>query len=139
MTILDTNVLSEVTKLDPSTVVLRWLNRQTPSSLAIASISKAELLYGTESMAKGQRREALLSAIDKMLREDFGDRILPFDSEAAESYARIVASRRKAGKPISEADAQIAAIAHSQGAALATRNVKDFQGCDIRLLNPWSE
>jgi predicted nucleic acid-binding protein len=64
-------------------------------------------------------------------------RILPFDSEVAEAYSQIAASRRAMGRPISEADARIAAITHSRGAALATRNIADFEHCGIKVLNPW--
>ncbi len=72
-----------------------------------------------------------------MLSNEFAGRILPFDRPAASAYARIAADRRRSGKPISQADAQIAAIAGSRGAALATRNVADFKNCGITLINPW--
>ena len=73
-----------------------------------------------------------------MLAEDFNGRLLPFDSPAAVAFAEIVADRRHAGRPISQADAQIAAIARSRGATLATRNVLDFEECGIEVINPWS-
>jgi predicted nucleic acid-binding protein len=69
--------------------------------------------------------------IEDMLGEDFTGRILPFDSAAAVAFAEIAATRRQAGRPIAQADAQIAAIARSRGAALATRNVPDFEECGI--------
>jgi predicted nucleic acid-binding protein len=72
-----------------------------------------------------------------MLVEDFADRILPFDSAAAAAYATIAATRRLAGRPISQADAQIAAIAASRGAMIATRNVIDFADCGVAVLDPW--
>jgi len=72
-----------------------------------------------------------------MFREEFGGRILPFSSEAASSYASIAVDRRRAGRPISHFDAQIAAIARSSGAKIATRNVDDFEGCGVDLVNPW--
>jgi predicted nucleic acid-binding protein len=74
-----------------------------------------------------------------MLEDDFVGRILPFDSAAAVALAEIAATRRQAGRPIAQADAQIAAIARSRGAALATRNVSDFLGCGIKVVNPWGE
>jgi predicted nucleic acid-binding protein len=73
-----------------------------------------------------------------MIGENFGGRILPFDSPAAVAFAEIAATRRQAGRPISQADAQIAAIARSRGAALATRNVPDFEGCGVEIVNPWT-
>ena len=73
-----------------------------------------------------------------MVERVYRERILPFDSDAARQYAGIVAARRKAGRPISLADAQIAAIARSRGAAVATRNTADFDHCGIAVLNPWA-
>jgi predicted nucleic acid-binding protein len=139
MIVLDTNVLSEVITLQPSAPVLAWILRESPSNLYTTSISEAELLYGVELMPKGRRRSALHAAVVKMLAEDFVDRILPFDSNAAEDYSRIAAARRAMGRPISEADARIAAIALSRGARLATRNTRDFERCGIKVVNPWSQ
>ena len=73
-----------------------------------------------------------------MLREDYLGRILPFDSYAAQAYAVIAAARRAAGHPINHADCQIAAIARSLGASVATRDVNDFAGCGIAVIDPWS-
>jgi toxin FitB len=138
MIVLDTNVLSEALRRDPSAEVLGWLAVERRSNLFTTAITQAELLYGIERMPKGRRRSALQAEIIKIFEEDFADRILPFDSDAAEVFARIAASRRAMGRPISEADAQIAAIAHSRGAALATRNARDFEHCGIKVLNPWA-
>jgi len=138
MIVLDTNVLSEVITPQPSARVLAWMLREPPSDLYTTSISQAELLYGVELRPKGRRRSALHAAVVRMLAEDFAGRILPFDSNAAEAYSRIAASRRAMGRPISEADARIAAITCSRGAALATRNTGDFEHCGIKVLNPWT-
>lgn len=73
-----------------------------------------------------------------MFEEDFAGRVLPFDGAAARAYAALAAGRQRAGRPISQFDAQIAAIAWSRGAAVATRNVGDFEGCGVEILNPWS-
>ncbi len=81
---------------------------------------------------------ALESAAEAMFEEDFAGRVAPFDSDAARLFPRIVASRRAHGHPIAQWDAQIAAIARSRGAALATRNTADFEHCGIPVLNPWS-
>ena len=72
------------------------------------------------------------------IRGGFAGRILPFDVEPARVFARIKAERRASGRPVAALDAQIAAIAVSHGAALATRNTPDFEGCGIQLMNPWS-
>ena len=88
-------------------------------------------------MANGRRRGALAAAVDRILREDFNARIVPFDSAAAGAYAAIGAARRAAGRPISQADCQIAAIARVHGASVATRNTADFEGSGVALINPW--
>ena len=72
-----------------------------------------------------------------MLREDFAGRVIPFDRQAARAYAAIASTRRAAGRPINYADCQIAAIARSVGASLATRDVGDFEGCGFDVINPW--
>ena len=74
----------------------------------------------------------------KIFSDDFAGQVLSFDSEAADMYAEIAASRRTAGKPISQFDAVIVAIARSRGATLATRNVQDFDNCGVNIVNPWS-
>lgn len=138
MIILDTNVLSEVMRPLPTAEVLRWLATHPASRLFTTAITQAEILYGLELLPKGKRRAALQSAVEAMFEEDFADRILPFDSDAARVFPQIAASRRALGRPITQWDAQIAAIARSRGAALATRNTGDFEDCGITVLNPWS-
>ena len=137
MILLDTNVLSELMRADPDKHVEHWLGSQPDASVFTSAITEAELRYGAALLPSGKRRLALIAEIDAMLRDDFSGRILPFDSMAAQTFAIIAAGRRQAGKPISQADAQIAAISRSRGASLATRNVDDFAGCEIQLINPW--
>jgi predicted nucleic acid-binding protein len=104
----------------------------------IAAVTEAELRYGVGILPDGRRRTALATEIAAMMEVDFIGRILPFDSPAAVAYAEIPAVCRKAGRPIGQADAQIAAVARSRGAVLATRNVPDFEGCGVELINPWT-
>ena len=138
MTILDTNVLSEVMAASPSAVALAWIsNRRLVDPLFISTITVAEILYGIEILAPGKRREKLSAEAEAMFAEDFAGRILVFDEQAARSFSQIAAERRRRGRPIAEFDAQIAAIAHVHGASLATRNTADFEGCGVRLVNPW--
>jgi predicted nucleic acid-binding protein len=98
---------------------------------------RSEILYGLRLLPDGRRRRELQAAIVPIFREDLAGCILPFDSEAADAYATVAVDRRRAGRPISQFDAQIAAIARSRGAALATRNVADFEGAGMALINPW--
>jgi toxin FitB len=137
MIILDTNVLSEVMRPRPSPAVLRWLEGQRALELFTTTVSQAEILYGVELLPKGKRRNALRAAAESMFEEDFGGRILPFDSDAARAFAVVVAARRDIGRPISDFDAEIASIARSRVAAVATRDTNDFANCGIKVLNPW--
>lgn len=137
MILLDTNVLSELMRLKPAGSVMRWMADQPALSLYTTSITQAEILHGIILLPAGRRRQAFEKAAEEMFKEEFGGRILPFGSDAAEHYARIAADRRRAGRPISHFDAQIAAIARCNGAAVATRNAPDFDGCGIKIINPW--
>jgi predicted nucleic acid-binding protein len=139
MILLDTNILSELMRPAPATRVEHWLGAQPSASLFISAVTEAELRLGLALLPDGKRRDQLAGAMEAMLAEDFAGRILPFDSAAAIAYARLAADRRKIGRPIAQFDAQIASIARSRNAALATRNVDDFEGCGIELINPWSE
>lgn len=138
MILLDTNILSELMRPAPSPAVMSWLAAQPAASLFISAVTEAELRYGVLLLPEGRRRADLIAALEAMLTEDFVGRILPFDSAAALAFAAIAASRRQAGKPISQFDAQIAAIARSRGAVLATRNVADFAECGVEIINPWT-
>jgi predicted nucleic acid-binding protein len=137
MTIIDTNVASEMINPQRNASVVAWVNQQPEGSLYTTSITEAELLYGLQLMPQGRRRTGLQEAIMAILHEDFARRILAFDSVAARICAEIMAVRRRAGRPIEWADAQIAAIAQAHKFAVATRNVSDFEGCGIELINPW--
>ena len=139
MIVLDTNVVSELMRPSPAPAVEQWVATRPAASLFFSAVGEAELRYGVAILAAGRRRAALASAIEAMLREDFAGRVLPFDSAAARTYAEIAASRRATGRPVAQADVQIAAIARSRGMALATRNVRDFEGMGIELLDPWAD
>jgi hypothetical protein len=134
--ILDTNVLSETLRPRPSSRVLEWMRSESASPLFTTGITESELLYGIAPLAEGRRRPSLEAVVDLIFAEDLAGRVLPFDSPAAREFADITASRRRAGRPITQADASIAAIARSCGAALATRNVGGFADCRLELIDP---
>ena len=138
MIILDTNVVSELMLPIPSSHVADWVAGQATASLYLSTVSEAELRFGVEILPTGERRNRLLRQVDGMLREDFAGRILPFDSAAAQAYAVIAAARRAAGHPVNHADCQIAAIARCRRASVATRDVHDFEGTGIEVINPWA-
>lgn len=138
MIILDTNVISELLRPEPAKQVERWLAAQDGAQVYFTTIGEAELRHGVAILPAGKRRNALTAAIEGLLDEDFRDRVLPFDRAAALSYASIAAARRAAGRPISQFDCQIAAIALEHKAAVATRNTSDYEGCGVELINPWT-
>lgn len=138
MILIDTNVISELMRPNPSPVVLAWFGRQDAMALYLSAVSEAELRRGASILPDGKRRETLMSAIDAMIAEDFAGRVLPFDSAAAAAFAAIYLDRRNAGRPISFPDCQIAASARAHGAEIATRNVADFEGCGVAVVNPWT-
>ena len=139
MFLIDTNVISELMRATPAPSVLSWFSTQDPSTLYLSAVTEAELRTGIAILPEGQRREALKAALDATISEDFEGRILPFDTDAAKAYAEIAAGRRSAGRPIADADCQIAAIAREAAMPVITRNTRDFEGCGIGLINPWDD
>ena len=138
MIILDTNVLSELLRPAPAGQVERWLAAQDGTKVYFTTVGEAELRLGVAILPAGKRRAVLTTAIEGLLDEDFRDRILPFDRPAARAYATIAAERRAAGRPISQFDCQIAAIARAREATVVTRNTSDYEGCGIELIDPWT-
>ena len=136
-TLVDTNVLSELLRERPEPAVLAWFGAQANHALFVSAITQAEMMLGARLLPAGKRRAALEKAIGAIFTEDFEGRILPFDSGTVTAYVDVVSARRAGGRPISQFDAQIAAIARQHGARLATRNVGDFQGCGVSVVDPW--
>jgi toxin FitB len=116
---------------------LNWLNTQVADELWLNSVVVSELLFGIARLPAGVRKRQLADTCAAMLEQDFAGRILPFDVEAAVVYAELAAGGEARGRPVEMADAQIAAICLAQGAALATRNLRHFEGLGLVLVNPW--
>jgi predicted nucleic acid-binding protein len=135
--LLDTNVLSELLRARPDSSVLAWFAAMPANGLFVSAVTQAEMLLGARLWPAGKRRQGLEQALAAMFLEDFSGRILPFDAGDAADYAAVVATRCGAGTPISQFDAQIAAIALSHRLGLVTRNISDFEGCGLVLTNPW--
>ena len=136
-TLIDTNVLSELLRATPDPAVAAWVAAQPGKSLFVTSVTEAEMRLGARLLPAGKRRQALEIAIAEMFAEDFAGHIRPFDTEVVPGYVEIVSKRRAAGRPISQFDAQIAGIALRHGDKLATRNVNDFEGCGLTVVDPW--
>jgi predicted nucleic acid-binding protein len=136
--ILDTNVVSEPMRPSPSPAVLAWLSESHERGpLFVTTITVAEILFGIELLPGGKRRDQMLAQAEAAFAEDFAGRVLTFDEDAARAFPQVAVRRRAQGKPIADLDAQIAAIARSRDAILATRNTAAFEGCGVRLVNPW--
>lgn len=137
MIVLDTNVVSELTRERPEPAVVRWLDAQEWSDLVITAVTFAELLYGIARLADSARKRQLTITMERFVDELVLGRALSFDVDAAPFYAELYAARQRAGRPIATIDAQIAAICRLHGASLATRNGRDFEGTGVSVLDPW--
>ncbi len=138
MFLLDTTILSAMMRATPVPEVAQWVSAQAVENLFTASVCQAEILAGLAIMPPGQRRDDLETAARAMFMVDFEGRVLPFDMPAAEAYAEMFAARRKTGRPAATMDLMIAAIARSRGASIVTRNVADFEGSRVPVVNPWA-
>ena len=136
MIILDTNVISEPSQPRPSRTVLDWLDRQPESSLFLAVAVIAELSAGAREFARRTGSNRYLRSLEIVLSEYEG-RIVDFRWDAAVLFGVIIAKRNALGRPITQMDAMIAAICLVHGATLATRNFRDFDGLDLKLVNPF--
>ena len=139
MILLDTNVVSEFMKASPDTGVMDWLNVRAKLDFYLCTPVIAEIRYGVAQLPDGKRKENLLVACEGVETEIFAGRVLGFDRLAAHRYAELRARRRETGKPISVMDAMIAAIALAHAMTLATRNVRDFEGLGVPLVDPFSQ
>jgi predicted nucleic acid-binding protein len=137
MIVVDTNVISEVTRAAGSRIIETWLDGHLAETLFVASTSVAEMLAGLASMPIGRRRADLELRLEQLLARLFADRVLPFDEAAARRYGAIAGRARAIGIAISMPDCQIAAIAESNGMIVATRDVRPFRGIGLRVVNPW--
>ncbi|MBB5753247.1 type II toxin-antitoxin system VapC family toxin [Prosthecomicrobium pneumaticum] len=141
MIVLDTDVLSELMK-PPALVsgaVVSWFARVRPEAAFTTTITVAEIRSGLAFMPDGRRKEEKTAMFERVLAAAFGPRILPFDLAAAASYASIVAARRREGLGGKPLDHLIAAIAQAAGMMVATRNLRDFSGCGVAVVDPWTD
>jgi predicted nucleic acid-binding protein len=140
MILLDTNVISEALKLTPSPQVIGWLNANFAEA-AISSVTIFELGAGLALLDTGRRKDALENTISRTIRR-LGTRVYAFDTAAAQAASKLLALSRTRGLALHQipqklADLQIAGIASAYGLELATRNISDFNGLELQLINPW--
>ena len=132
--LIDTNVVSELTKASPDTGVIAFLSEQ--DDLWLSSVVLHELEFGLQSLPQGCRRDDLQQVLSDFITE-FDDRILPLDRIEAEWAARLRAEAHLSGRVLHLGDALVAGTARAHGLSVATRNVKDFDGLDVNVANPW--
>ena len=137
MILLDTNVLSEITRPKPAPAVLAWLDDQVAETLFISSVTIAELMFGIGLRPKGRRRQALTTWVEGVA-ETFAARTLPFDAEAARFYADLAVQARLAGRGFPVPVGYIAAIAAQHNFAVASRDDSAFAAAGLRLIDPWT-
>jgi predicted nucleic acid-binding protein len=137
MVVIDSDVVSELMRAEPSAEVLDCMDDRQPRELYVTAVTEAEVRTGIALLPESRRRRGLAEACERAFGSLFAGRVLPFDSDAARAYAEIAAVRRVLGRPVSLADGQIAAIARSRRMAVATRNIRDLQDMGIGVLDPW--
>ena len=136
--LLDTNVLSEVTKPRPEVSVLEWLHGLDEDRAFISVVSIAEIQRGVALMDSGRKRDALANWLAQDLPQRFERRVLPVDESVALSWGDLMGKAKRSGRGLSSMDGLIAATAIAHGLTLATRNIRDFDGLGIELFNPWT-
>lgn len=139
MILLDTNVVSEITRKQPDTGVIRWLNRQPALSIWMSSVSIFEVRFCLDVMAPGRHRDYLEEAFNAFCAQVVENRILIFDADAANEAAKLMAARNKRGFSVDLRDTMIAGIALSARAMIATRNTRHFHDLHVPVVNPWQE
>ncbi len=137
MILLDTNIVSEIYRPQPHATVIVWIDAQPRASLYLCTPVLAELRFDIELLASSSRKDRLRTTIDRLENELYRDRILVFDAAVASEYGKLAAKRQRAGRPIEQMDGLIAAIALINGAAIATRNTKDFADLGLDVINPF--
>ena len=137
MIVLDTNVVSALISAEKVQLVATWLDNQPIDQIWISAIVVFEIRMGIERLVGGRKRRHLEASFDAAVAA-FEGRILPFDRLAADHAARVHTKRLRLGRPMDIRDAQTAGVVLGQGAALATRNVRDFANVGIVLIDPWT-
>lgn len=137
MILIDTNVISELWKVEPYPAVLAWIDAQAVETLYLSAITVAELRFGVATMPEGKRRSIYRDRLEREVLPAFSGRVLPFDLEASQAYAELMARAKSEGKAIGKADGYIAATAAARALTVATRDVAPFQATGLAVINPW--
>lgn len=138
MILIDTNVISELWKAQPSANVLAWVDAQSIETLYLSAVTVAELRFGLATMPKGKRRTVFQDRMETEVLPAFAGRVLPFDLAASQAYADLMARAMAGGQTIGKADGYIAAIAAASGLMVATRDTSPFEAAGLKVINPWN-
>ena len=139
MIVLDTNVISELWRIQPDPNVLEWVNAQTIEALYLSVVTVAEIRYGLATMQAGKRRKIYQDRLEHEVLPAFKGRVLPFDLEVSRVYAELMAGAKAQGKPVGKDDGYIAAIAATNGFIVATRDIGPFEAVGVSVINPWKQ
>ena len=137
MILIDTNVISELWKAEPNPGVLAWVDAQTVETLYLSAITVAELRFGLATMPEGKRRTIYQERLENEVLPTFAGRVLPFNLDASQAYADLMARAKVEGKAIGKADGYIAATASACGLMVATRDISPFEAAGLKIVNPW--
>jgi len=137
MILIDTNVISELWKAEPNPDVLAWIDAQTIETLYLSAVTVAELRFGLATMQEGKRRTIYQERLEKEVLPTFAGRVLPFDLDASQAYADLMARARARGNAIGKADGYIAATATACHLMVATRDISPFEAVGLKIVNPW--
>ncbi len=135
--LVDTNVPSELTRETPDARVAAFLRSAGKESLFLSVMTLGEIYKGIDMLPVSQKRNALQIWLEVDVRSWYAGRILPVTESIAERWGHLAATAKQRGIAIKDVDAVIAATALEHGLTLVTRNVKDFAGLGVILLNPW--
>lgn len=138
MIAVDTNVISELWRLEPDAGVLAWMDAQAIETLHLSAITVAELRYGIACMPEGRRRTIYQQRLEHEVLPAFAGRVLAFDLDVSNTYAALMARAKAAGKAIAAADGYIAATALAHGLMVATRDTRPFEAAGLQAINPWT-
>ena len=137
MILVDTDVISELWKIVPNPDVLAWIDAQAVETLYLSAVTVAELRFGLATMPQGKRRTIYQERLENDVLPTFTGRVLPFDLDASQAYADLMARAKSAGKAIGKADGYIAATASACGLMIATRDISPFEAAGLKIINPW--
>lgn len=137
MIIIDTNIISDLWRVEPNSNVLTWMDAQAIETLYLSAITVAELRYGLATMPEGKRRTIYQERLEQEVLPTFAGRVLAFDLDTSKAYAKLMARAKAEGKAIARADGYIAATAATHGLIVATRDTSPFEASGLEVINPW--